>query len=286
MSSTAVQCAGSRREACSRRALRIAWVCLLAARAVSAAPSGRPNLEGVWITTQLSPTDARWKIEDFLCNGAFCTAQATDYMHSFLAEPATDALPLKDVSERLRVYGRTYVTGLLTETGIQASKGFEQKDDPVNRCVPTGFNFAAGPLPIEFKQFGDHVELRYEFWNSTRTIYTDGRDHPAKGSPTRLGHSIGWYESATLVVETVGIEPHLTYWIDGARSSARARVYERYSRSADGQRLEMERVFVDPVMLRRPLVTRESRLLAPGVQLMDYRCETLYKEGYQPKRTP
>jgi hypothetical protein len=43
--------------------------------------------------------------------------------------------------------------------------------------------------------------------NRLRRIYTDGRVHPPDPDPTFHGHSIGHWEGATLVVDTVGILP-------------------------------------------------------------------------------
>src|ERR1700749_4844116 len=43
--------------------------------------------------------------------------------------------------------------------------------------------------------------------NRLRRIYTDGRPHPNDPDPTFHGHSIGHWEGATLVVDTVGILP-------------------------------------------------------------------------------
>jgi hypothetical protein len=43
--------------------------------------------------------------------------------------------------------------------------------------------------------------------NRLRRIYTDGRGHPADPDPSFHGHSIGHWEGATLVVDTVGILP-------------------------------------------------------------------------------
>jgi hypothetical protein len=43
--------------------------------------------------------------------------------------------------------------------------------------------------------------------NRLRRIYTDGRPHPDDPDLTFFGHSIGHWESETLVVDTVGIRP-------------------------------------------------------------------------------
>ncbi len=43
--------------------------------------------------------------------------------------------------------------------------------------------------------------------NRLRRIYTDGRAHPADPDPSFHGHSIGHWEGATLVIDTIGIVP-------------------------------------------------------------------------------
>lgn len=47
--------------------------------------------------------------------------------------------------------------------------------------------------------------------NRIRRIYTDGRGHPPDPDPTFHGHSIGHWEGATLVVDTIGVLPEA--WI-------------------------------------------------------------------------
>jgi hypothetical protein len=43
--------------------------------------------------------------------------------------------------------------------------------------------------------------------NRLRRIYTDGRSHPQDPNPSFHGHSIGYWEGETLVVDTVGVLP-------------------------------------------------------------------------------
>jgi hypothetical protein len=47
--------------------------------------------------------------------------------------------------------------------------------------------------------------------NRIRRIYTDGRGHPPDPDPTFHGHSVGHWEGATLVVDTIGVLPQA--WI-------------------------------------------------------------------------
>jgi len=70
-----------------------------------------------------------------------------------------------------------------------------------------------------------------------RTIYTDGRPHPAKLDPTAYGHSIGTWEGDTFVVDTVGYNER--FWIDrgdnaqgGFVSTDQLHTIEKFTRTA------------------------------------------------------
>lgn len=45
-----------------------------------------------------------------------------------------------------------------------------------------------------------------------RTIYMDGRSHPDNPQPTNYGHSIGWWDKDTLIVDSVGFNEE--FWLD------------------------------------------------------------------------
>ena len=59
------------------------------------------------------------------------------------------------------------------------------------------FLFSPGRVTLLGESDGDRL----------RRIYTDGRAHPNDPDPTFHGHSIGHWEGATLVVDTVGVLP-------------------------------------------------------------------------------
>ena len=58
-----------------------------------------------------------------------------------------------------------------------------------------------------------------------RTIYTDGRTHPANLQPAYYGHSIGWWEGDTLVVDTVGFNEG--FWMDRRGSPHTEKLHTR-----------------------------------------------------------
>ena len=108
----------------------------------------------------------------------------------------------------------------------------------------------------------------------------DGRGHPAGLTPSRLGLSIGWYHGETLVVETRGIASNLyaILLVDGLTNTTGAITIERYTRTLDGNRLDLERTVIDPAMLRRPLTIRRSYLSASGIELLEDVCEAVSGE--------
>ena len=62
-----------------------------------------------------------------------------------------------------------------------------------------------GPLPVEILQSDKRVTLLYENDHEVRRVFMDGRRHPTDLDATTMGHSIGRWEGATLVIDTVGL---------------------------------------------------------------------------------
>ena len=256
----------------------VAWS-LLCSVALYGHAAERPDFEGTYVDQLTHFDDPRWRIEDLLCGS--CTVAAFEYTQALLADPANDDRSLDEIQEEVEALNRARHASLLTSVAQEQSARFDQADDPVHRCEPVGLVYQiAQPLPWQIEQHDDRVVFRYEFWNTVRTIFMDGRGHPADLTPSRLGHSIGWYDGQTLVVETRGIASKLysILFVDGLTNSTGAITIERYTRTLDGNRLDLERTVVDPVMLRRPLTTRRSYLLASDVELIEDVCEAVSGE--------
>ena len=88
--------------------------------------------------------------------------------------------------------------------------------EPHSRCKPSGAarQFMT-PYGVEFTDLPELGRL-YIFDiggpHTYRTVFMDGREHPANLSPNNYGHSIGWWEGDTLVVDTVGYNED--FWLD------------------------------------------------------------------------
>jgi hypothetical protein len=76
----------------------------------------------------------------------------------------------------------------------------------------------------------DEVTLLYLLNNTVRRVRLNWR-HPENPTPSWQGHSVGWYEGDTLVVDTVGIikvAPFSTVDAFGTPHSEALHVVERY----------------------------------------------------------
>jgi len=88
--------------------------------------------------------------------------------------------------------------------------------EPHARCKPSGaarqFMTPYGVEFVEIEELGRIFIFDIGGPHTFRTIYMDGRSHPDNLSPSNYGHSIGWWEGDTLVVDTVGFNED--FWLD------------------------------------------------------------------------
>jgi hypothetical protein len=148
------------------------------------------------------------------------------------------------------------------------------KDDPEARCLPPGIpRMTATPFPFQIYQTPDRVLFLYEggahVW---RIVYMDGRPHPPDPNPTYLGHSIGWWEGDTLVVDSVGFNERTWLDQDGHPHSDKLHVIERYTRT-DEMTLKFEFIIDDPGAYSEPWGNSYSIPWAPGADLWEYICQ-------------
>ena len=97
------------------------------------------------------------------------------------------------------------------------------------------------------------VVMTFEKDTRTRPIYTDGRPHPPATEAFHYGHSLGWMEGKTFVVETT----NFTFNTDGfddlghMATSHMATFTERYTLK-DYDTMELAITVDDPVFLKEP----------------------------------
>jgi hypothetical protein len=111
-----------------------------------------------------------------------------------------------------------------------------------------------------------------------RTIYMDGRAHPAKLSPEYYGHSIGHWEGDTLVVDTVGYNED--FWVDrgGTPTTEKLHTIERFTRT-NFDTLDYEVTIDDPAAYTKPFTGRFNMRWEDGTELFEYVCQ---EQNYAP----
>lgn len=88
--------------------------------------------------------------------------------------------------------------------------------EPHARCKASGsarqFLTPYGVEFVELPEMGRLFIFDIGGPHTFRTVYMDGRSHPEDLSPTNYGHSIGWWEGDTLVIDTIGYNED--FWLD------------------------------------------------------------------------
>ena len=149
--------------------------------------------------------------------------------------------------------------------------------DPHNYCMPDVVPRQA-PFPFRFFQnytskAPTHLVIVYEGnIHSFRQIFMDGRKHPEYLDPTWYGHSIGWWEKDTLVIDTVGFNDKSWYDGRGTPHSEQLHTIERYTR-LDRGRLELKVTIDDPTMYSKPFVVTINATTTIGDEVMEYICQ-------------
>jgi len=146
------------------------------------------------------------------------------------------------------------------------------KDDPQANCLPSGVPRIA-PYPWRIVQTPTHIFFLFEAnIHSYRQIFMDGRKHPADPDPTWYGHSIGWWDGDTLVIDTVGYNDKFWFDFKGHPHTEMLHTIERYTRKNVGT-LVNEVTIEDPGAYVRPFKVTFTATLRPGDELMEYICQ-------------
>jgi hypothetical protein len=135
-----------------------------------------------------------------------------------------------------------------TAAGLAANAGYDQRfDDPSFECSAASIPRAWGEpgTPTEILQFDDRVEIRHEYMDTVRTIRL-GREHEDDLTPRPYGHSIGWYEGTTLVIDTIGFTAGVLTPHPGILHSDALHVVERLTVNPDEPSLDLQWTAEDP----------------------------------------
>ena len=148
--------------------------------------------------------------------------------------------------------------------------------EPHTRCKPSGGPRQwLTPYGAEFIELPEE-KIAYIFDiggpHTYRTIYLDGRSHPAQPTPSYYGHSIGWWEGDTFVVDTIGFNE--SFWIDRGQipHTEQLHLVEKYTRTALGS-MRYELTVDDPGAYTAPFTGTSNLRWEDGTELFEYVCQ-------------
>jgi hypothetical protein len=171
----------------------------------------------------------------------------------------------------------------LTPAGQAAVAAYDPfKDDPTFRCDPVAIRrvWGAPGTPLAIAREADRVVLRHEWMDVVRTVHLNTREHPADGPRTSLGHSIGYFEGDTLVIETANYSAGvLSQYVEeqgyptrGMLHSAALTSVERLSFDAARQRLVVEVWLQDPEFFTRDFDVARLEYAPSDLSIEPFNC--------------
>jgi hypothetical protein len=156
-------------------------------------------------------------------------------------------------------------------------------DEPYTRCKPSpaarAFGTAYGVELLNVPGTGRVYLFLTGGPHTFRVIYTDGRSHPTHAEPSYLGHSIGWWDRDTLVIDTVGFNE--AAWMErfAMPHTDRLHTVERVTRT-DFNTLKYEVTVDDPGAYTRPWTSGYTKRWNPRGDHFEYVCQ---ENNYAPQ---
>jgi len=155
---------------------------------------------------------------------------------------------------------------------VAAFNPVEQTTSP--GCTPKGMpTIMNNPTPMEFVDQKDVILLRMEEYDTVRTIHMTARANPESQPKTAVGYSTGRWDGKTLVVDTSRISAR--YFNNRGITLGKAtHLVERFTPSADGNRLHYTLTATDPEILTTPAEMKRSWVYKPNEKVMPFNCTT------------
>ena len=243
---------------------------------------GKPNFSGIWQALN----EANWDLQAHDARPGAVTQQGV-YPYDYARVPAAPVLALGAAAGVPGSAGVVQGDGQIPYT-VEAAKIKQENAerwidrDPELKCYLPGIPRAMYlPYPFEIVQSTNKIQMAYEFTSTARTIHLDKVEPPP--DDTYMGHSVGHWEGAKLVVDTVGINDRT--WLDtqGHEHSDKLRLTETFEKTGPDT-IHYSVTFQDPVFFTRAW-TSERDFKRQKTRIMSYSCEENEKDRLhlQPK---
>ncbi len=163
-------------------------------------------------------------------------------------------------------------TGYLTELGRQLAAAYDPVTDNPELDCRTGMPstmFDPGQMLIE--QRDDRIIVRIYEYDVERTIHLNPSADSASTPASSLGYSIGRWEGESLIATTTRVNsPYLDSY--GTPQSDQVSLEERFTMTADGQRLNYSMTASDPQMYTEPVTLERFWRWTPEIDLEPFDC--------------
>ena len=125
---------------------------------------------------------------------------------------------------------------VLNEAGQAALATYDPVlDDPSLECSPVSIARLWGNGDLtQIIQEEHQVTIQHEWMDAERVVHLGLREHPSDSPKNVLGHSIGWYEGNTLVIDTRGYPAGMLHQHPGLPHSEKLHTVERLSLNDSG----------------------------------------------------
>ncbi|HXC60425.1 MAG TPA: hypothetical protein VN645_14010 [Steroidobacteraceae bacterium] len=124
---------------------------------------------------------------------------------------------------------------------------------------------------IVVMESSDEMTVLFEMPRMVRRVRMNG-SHPAQLEPGYVGDSVGHWEGATLVIDTVGFNGYAEIDARGQPTSAKLHTVERFTLSADGNSIDIETTVEDPEYYTQPFVVKRSWKKSAARHPFEYDC--------------
>lgn len=159
----------------------------------------------------------------------------------------------------------------LSEAGQAGWDAFDPSDNALLKCGTKGQPLIMiTPLPIEFVEVGETIELHIEEYDSLRIVHMSP-DAAPPAEHTLMGFSRGHWDGRDLVVETTHIAPGY-FDHHGVPQSDQITTVERFMPNEDYTRLDYTLTTTDPVNFTEPFTLERFFIWKPEMRRHPYEC--------------
>jgi hypothetical protein len=150
----------------------------------------------------------------------------------------------------------------------------ESPGSPATLCVPYGMPrmMSVAIYPVEIIQTARQITIVTEAFSEVRRVYLDRPQSRIEDVPPGYyGRSVGHWEGATLVVDTVGIKTTVVGY-QNLPHSDRMHIVERFGLVTPDV-LHDDILIEDPVVLERPVTYTLAYRRMPGYEMVEFVCD-------------